>query len=243
MSREGKEMDRLLKWMAMPTVVRVSPLKNREKMLSGLGGLIGIFVTLFVSRAVLGEQAAVWIVASMGASAVLLYAVPHSPFSSPWAVLGGHGVSAVIGVVCALAIPAPVPATAVAVGAAIFAMYHLQCIHPPGGATALFAVMGGKAVHAMGFGYVMAPVMLNAVLMLAIAVVFNRLARAGQEEHVRELEEQAHVPEKCLVRHSDLVYALSEMQSFIDVSEEDLLHIYRLAVQHAHPAPVPAGKA
>ncbi len=228
-------MELMLKFFMTPTVARLPVPGHREKWVSGLGGVLGIGMTMLVSHAVLGNHILIGVVASMGASAVLLYAVPHSIFSSPWAVLGGHGVSALIGVLCAMVFPDPIVATPLAVGLAITAMYYLRCLHPPGGATAFFAVMGGAAVHSLGFGYVLFPVLLNAAILLGVAVVFNMALRGKQEAHVREVESNLHVPEKCFIRHSDLVYALSEMQSYIDVSEEDLLHIYSLAVKHAHP--------
>ncbi len=231
-------MELLLKIFTTPTVGHLPIPGHREKWLSGLGGVAGIALTVLVSRLALGEQFAVPVAASIGASAVLLYAAPHSAFSSPWAVLGGNGVSALIGVACALLIPNPIMAASLAVGLAITAMYYLDCIHPPGGASAFFAVMGGPAVHALGFDYVLFPVLVNAAILAAAAVPFNRILRAKQEAHVVEIESHLHLPEKYLIRHSDLVYALSEIQSYIDVSEEDLMHIYNLAVQHAHPGKI-----
>ncbi len=207
---------------------------HREKWISGLGGTIGIALTLYISQWV-PAQHAVLIVASMGASAVLLFAVPHSAFSTPWAVVGGHTISALVGVVCAALIPDPLIATAVAIGLAIIAMHYFRCIHPPGGATAFFAVMGGHKIQSLGLDYVLFPVLFNAVILVAVALLFNTLLRSRQAKHIAEVESHLHLPEKYLIRHSDLVYALSEVQSYIDVSEEDLLSIYNLAVQHAHP--------
>ena len=109
----------------------------------------------------------------MGASAVLLFAVPHGPLSQPWAVFGGHLVSAFIGVVCVKLNMQPVLASALAVALAISAMYYLRCIHPPGGATALTAVAGGEAVHTLGFHYVLTPVLLNVCVILMVAMLFN----------------------------------------------------------------------
>ncbi|MDA8095487.1 MAG: HPP family protein [Betaproteobacteria bacterium] len=229
-------MERALKLFLTPTVVHLPTHSHLEKWISGLGGFLGIALTVMLSRFLLGDHVAVQIVASMGASAVLLYAVPHSAFSSPWAVLGGHCVSALVGVILARLVPDPLLATPLAVGLAITAQYYLRCIHPPGGATAFFAVMGGPAVRALGFNYVFFPVMLNALIILSVAVIFNKLLRARQDAHVRALESHLQVPEKCFIRHSDLVYALSEIQSYIDVGEEDLMHIYKLAVQHAFPS-------
>ena len=87
-----------------------------EKLVSGLGGFIGILLTLLVTRQFVGgSQDAALIVASMGASAILLFAVPHSQLAQPWALVGGHVISAIIGVSCYLAIPNPMVAAACAV--------------------------------------------------------------------------------------------------------------------------------
>jgi hypothetical protein len=144
-----------------------------EKWVSGAGGLTGILGVMLVSQAYLGLSASASLVASMGASAVLLFAVPHGPLSQPWAVFGGHLVSAVIGVACVGLHANPVLASALAVALAISAMHYLRCIHPPGGATALTAVAGGDAVHTLGFHYVLTPVLLNVLVILLVAIVFN----------------------------------------------------------------------
>jgi CBS domain-containing membrane protein len=144
-----------------------------EKWVSGAGGLTGILGVMLVSQAYLGLSGSASLVASMGASAVLLFAVPHGPLSQPWAVFGGHLVSAVIGVACVRLHANPILASALAVALAISAMHYLRCIHPPGGATALSAVAGGDAVHALGFHYVLTPVLLNVLVILLVAIVFN----------------------------------------------------------------------
>lgn len=144
-----------------------------EKWISGLGGLVSILGVLLVSQAYLGLNGGAALVASMGASAVLLFAVPHGPLSQPWALIGGHLVSAVIGVACTLLEWDPILTAALAVALAISAMYYLRCIHPPGGATALTAVAGGESVHALGFHYVLTPVLLNVLVILSVAILFN----------------------------------------------------------------------
>lgn len=147
--------------------------EHLEKWISAAGGLVSLLGILLISHASLGHESAATLVASMGASAVLLFAVPHGPLSQPWAVFGGHMVSALIGVTCAKFIHDPTLAAAVAVALSIGAMHYLGCIHPPGGATALSAVVGGEAVYQLGYQYVLTPVMLNAVIILLIAVMFN----------------------------------------------------------------------
>lgn len=197
-------------------------------------------LVLMASRAVVGEGAG-WIVASMGASAVLLFAVPHGPLSQPWQVVAGHIVPAIIGVACARWIANPVIAGALAVGIAIFAMRALACIHPPGGATALAAVIGGPEIHALGFAYVLYPVLLNVVILLSATIAFNYPfawrrypAALHRMDRLDDLVE-ARPP----IEHADLVYALSELDTFIDVSEQDLLRIYELAIHHSDAPAAP----
>ena len=138
-----------------------------------VGGFAGILCIIAISQSQLGLAGATGIIASMGASAVLLFAMPHAPLSQPWPLFGGHLVSAIVGVACIKLIPQPMLAAAVAVAAAIAAMQSLRCVHPPGGATALSAAVGGDALHQLGFQFVATPVMLNAVTLLVVAMLFN----------------------------------------------------------------------
>ncbi|MEZ5479867.1 MAG: HPP family protein [Thiolinea sp.] len=160
----------LEKWL---TALALNKTSHLEKWLSAIGGLLSLLGVLLVSHATLGPENAGTLVASMGASAVLLFAVPHGPLSQPWPLLGGHLVSAFIGVSCAKLIADPTLAAATAVALAIGAMHYLNCIHPPGGATALSAVVSGDAVHQLGYQFLLTPVLLNAVTILLIAVLFN----------------------------------------------------------------------
>jgi len=151
------------------------PVSHTERLISASGSFIAILSTLAICEFYLGLHNSVVLVASMGASAVLLFAVPHGPLSQPWAIFGGHISSAFIGVSCALLIESDLFAAATAAGLATGVMYYLRCIHPPGGATALSAVLGGDAVHALGYQYVLTPVMLNVVILLGIAFLYNYL--------------------------------------------------------------------
>lgn len=144
-----------------------------EHWVSGIGGLVGIVGVMLISQAQLGLAGSASVISSMGSSAVLLFVVPHGPLSQPWAVFGGHLVSAIVGVACVKLIADPMLAAATAVGLAITAMVYLRCIHPPGGATALAVVIGGDAVHRLGFEIVLTPVLLNTVTILLVAVLFN----------------------------------------------------------------------
>ena len=137
-----------------------------EQLVATLGGVISISLVILVTRALVGEQAALVIVPSLGASAVLIFAAPHSPFAQPWAVLGGHLLSALVGVACWKLVPNATLAAGLAVGLAIGVMHLARCLHPPGGATALAAVIGGAAVHDLGFRYALNPIALNCAIIL-----------------------------------------------------------------------------
>ncbi|MCL6555916.1 MAG: HPP family protein [Burkholderiales bacterium] len=128
-------------------------------------------------------------------------------------------------------------------GLAVGAMYYLRCIHPPGGATALSAVIGGPAVHALEYEYLLTPVALNVAVILTITVLFNYpFAWRRYPAYLGRLA-KAKVPAPpesySPIEHADFVYALSQLDSFVDVSEEDLLRIYTLATgqaRHRHLA-------
>ena len=111
-------------------------------------------------------------------------------------------------------------------------MYYARCVHPPGGATALAAVIGGVHIHALGFAYIITPVLVNTVTILIAAVLFNYLFKWRRYPSYLTLRDRKLiVPTNDYgpIHHADLVYALSEIDSFIDVTEEDLLRIYQLA--------------
>jgi len=201
-----------------------------EKLVSVLGGLISIGFLVWFSGHVLGPEAAVPVIASMGSSAVLLFAVPHGALSQPWPLIAGHGLSAVIGVLCARFLGHGWLAAGCAVGLSIGVMHQLRCIHPPGGSTALTAVIGGESVHRMGFEFVWWPVLVNAMVILLVAVVFNwpfvwRRYPVGLSKKRGAPRPSSPVNGDP---HADIVQALKSIDSFIDVHESDLVELARL---------------
>jgi CBS-domain-containing membrane protein len=146
-----------------------------------------------------------------------------------------------------LYIPEIYLAAALAVGLSIGAMHYLRCLHPPGGATALVAVLGGESIHQLGYTFLLSPVLFNALVILVVAVLLNlpfswrRYPRGlslpiitGEETPAGTIAPQP----AASLSHSDLVYAMSQLNSFIDINEEDLIRIYTLALHHHHQ-PVP----
>ena len=149
----------------------------RERLIGCIGALIGIGLTGFLCGYIFGETPALpLIVAPIGASAVLLFAVPASPLAQPWSIVGGNTISALVGVTVAALVPDPVFAIGLAVSLAILVMSLTRCLHPPGGAAALTAVIGGAAVARAGFWFPFVPVAVNSVLLVALGIVFHRLA-------------------------------------------------------------------
>ena len=206
----------------------------RENLLSLIGGFLGIFCIFMSSYWLLDPEIAVYIIPSMGASAVLLFAAPHAPFSQPWNVLAGHTVSAIIGVACWRWIPDYTVAASASVGLAIGAMYFTRCIHPPGGATALAVVIGSERLHELGYSYVFQPVLLNVITITLVAIAFNSLFKWRRyPTHLRFMKRstEAVVTGYAPINHEDFVYALSHIDTFVDIDEADLLKIYTLATK------------
>jgi CBS domain-containing membrane protein len=202
--------------------VELSAVSWKEKIISLLGGSLSILFLIFITGRCMHLPHATGLVASMGASAVLLFAVPHGQLSQPWPVLAGHGFSALIGVACAKWIPDQTAAAAVAVGLAIGAMHVLKCIHPPGGATALTAVLGDTAVHELGFHFVFCPVLVNCFVMITFAVIFNGFF--SWRRYPAALNRRAAEPPSAQT-HEQILAALRQLDSFVDISEDDLISL------------------
>lgn len=168
----GKDAAGLSRGWTSPTRV--------DQIRATVGAIVGLLITGFVSKFALGSVSDLpLLIAPMGASAVLLFAVPGSPLAHPWSIIGGNSLSAFVGVACATCIPDPIVASALACGIAIGLMMAAGCLHPPGGAVALTAVLGGPSIQATGFGFALWPVGINSLLLLAAALAFNWLLQAN----------------------------------------------------------------
>lgn len=118
------------------------------------------------------------IIVSFGASAVLIYGAIRSPLAQPRNLLGGHILSAAIEATAFQFLGGqPWLAAAVAVSTAIAVMHLTKTLHPPGGATALIAVISGDSVHNLGYLYVVMPAALGAIVMLLIALIINNIPK------------------------------------------------------------------
>ncbi len=215
------------------------PASLPERARAFFGALFGIAVAMLVTRLAVGASGGLpLLLAPMGASAVLLFAVPASPLAQPWAMFGGNVVSALAGVTCALLIPDPWLAAPAAVALAIAAMSLLRCMHPPGGAVALTAVIGGPAIAAAGYHFALVPVALNSGLLLAAALIFNNLMRRPYPHvtpaPVAHLTSDPPPQDRVGYTPADLDEALREYGQLLDVDRDDLDALFRQVEAQAH---------
>lgn len=209
-----------------------------ERLRSGLGGALAILLVSLAAAVLAPSGAAPLIAASMGASAVIVFGLPTSPLGQPWPLLGGHLISALIGVLCQRWIPEPHLAAACAVGLAIVAMLACRCAHPPGGATALTAVVGGPAIHAQGFLYLLNPALAGALVILVLAWLFNNRLPGRRYPLAKHLAgthgRRDPVPlARGPVQEADMARAVTELDLLVDLTPAELEQLYLGAERHA----------
>lgn len=156
-----------------PPAVSVS-----EIVWSWIGALLGISAVGLINEIATKSAGQVMIIGSFGASAVLIYGAVKSPLAQPRNLLGGHVLSAIVGVAAyRLFAPDLWLAGAFAVATAIALMHATKTLHPPGGATALIAVIGGDRIHELGYLYALVPAGAGALIMLLVALVVNNIPK------------------------------------------------------------------
>lgn len=207
----------------------------RDRLIACAGGLVGVMLTSLVSAAaLLGLAPLPLLVAPIGASAVLVFAVPASPLAQPWSVVVGNVVSALVGVTAARFVPVPSLAVGVAVGGAILAMSLLRCLHPPGGAVALTAVIGGPAVLGAGYAFTFVPVGINSVILVLAGVAFHKASGHSYPHRAIPIAGHELAASELGVPHpADIDLALADLGETFDVSREDLDLLFRRVEFHA----------
>lgn len=198
---------------------------GRERLRFIVGAVLGVFLTAVLSRwwAGGGHAHGPWMLGSLGASAILVFGMPSSPLAQPWPVLGGSTLSAMVGAVCAALVPDPALAGALAVGLSIALMVPLRCLHPPGGAMALYVVLtAGDGWHLAAF-----PILFNVVLLLVAGVVYNSLTGRSYP-HPQQSPARTAVAKGAFAA-SDVDAALAHYNQVLDVSRADLEGLLQLA--------------
>jgi CBS domain-containing membrane protein len=201
----------------------------RERVLACLGACIGICITGFLSALVNGNAHDLpLIVAPVGASAVLLFAVPASPLAQPWPIVGGNTISALVGVTVVYFVKEQMLAVGLAVSLAILIMSFTRSLHPPGGAAALTAVIGGASVAKAGFWFPLMPVALNSIVLVGIGLAFHKMARRQYPHRlpaaIANPHKTADAPPALRVgfRKTDIDAALGDLNETLDISRDDI---------------------
>jgi CBS domain-containing membrane protein len=210
-----------------------------EKYRAAVGALCGILFTGLIAQYSVNYDpvATFFLIAPMGASSVLLFALPSSPLAQPWSILGGNIIAALMGVSFALLLPQDVSlAAGLAAMFSIIFMFALRCLHPPSGAVALTAVLGGPAIHALGYHFVLWPVAINSLLLLGIALIYNNLT--GRTYPPASASEKAAVPTQMHYqfgfREEDLNAALQQFDQIIDINRDNLKQLLEQTELNAH---------
>jgi CBS domain-containing membrane protein len=200
---------------------------QRERWRAAIGALLGVALAGLLSR-LAGNWVGLnpWLVAPLGASALLVFALPASPLAQPWPVLVGNLVAALVGVVSSIWIPDIAVAGAVAVGVSILCMFATRSLHPPAGAMALYVVLTGA--HSLSFA--LFPVLCNCLLLVGVGVVYNRLT--GRAYPHRQVA--AAVPASTRFTTADLDAALAHYGQVLDVSRADLAELLKHAEAQAY---------
>lgn len=227
-------------WLSRFKPVRV-PLSFRERVSAGAAGLFGLMLMALGMRFVFGSYEQVpLLIAPLGASTVLVFGVPASPLAQPWSVVGGNVVAALIGVTTAHYVADPYVAGAVAVAATIVATSLLGCLHPPAGAVALTAVIGGPAIAAAGYRFALMPVAVSSLILVGFGILLNNLSGRSYPHIAPVLPVSAHrtadAPPEFRLGFSpeDIDAALAKLGSPLDVERDDLIALFRHVEEAAH---------
>ena len=203
------------------------PWTGRLGALRGAVGVgLGIALTGLIAHQFLGTAPETpWLVASMGASAVLAFVLPANPLAQPWPIVGGHMSAAAVGIACHMTLGSGPIAAGLAVTLAIVVMSLLRCLHPPAGGTALLTALASPAIAALGWSFLVLPLALNLALLTCVALFFNRLTGHPYPHHARPVP----VPPAWAGRYSaeDLDAVLEDWDEVLSVDRDDLDALFR----------------
>lgn len=158
--------------------INSEPLEKANIIWSWIGSFLGILAISYFHQDFLDDKDLTLVIGSFGASAVLVYGAVHSPLAQPRNLVGGHILSAIIGVISFKLFSGNILfCSAFAVATSILCMQLTLTLHPPGGATSLIAVIGSNQIHDLGFLYVLVPVTSGAFILLAIAIIVNNIPK------------------------------------------------------------------
>jgi CBS domain-containing membrane protein len=210
----------------LPASVRVG---YSEACRMALGVALGLLVTGMLSRWWSGSVGNMWMVSSLGASAVLLFGMPASPMAQPWPVLVGTVLSALVGAAAQALIADTALACAVAVGLSVLLMVPLRCMHPPGAGFAAYVVLE----HINGVALVAFPILFNVAVLLLCAVIYNALTGKRYPHPQHSLKRGFSSDGNGVFAPEDLDAALKHYNQVLDISRADLEGLMHIAGRSA----------
>ncbi|WP_306519685.1 HPP family protein [Rheinheimera sp.] len=225
---------------------RLSALPLSQRLSVACCAAVALYLVTLISQQLSSPGAAVILLASMGASSVLLFALPNSPLAKPWSFLAGHFIPACIGLACSHLFTDLALMAAVTIALVLFSMYLFECMHPPGGATALVPVIASPQ-GLLPLDFLWYPVGLNMLVMLCVALLLNKwvlkrpiLPAPTQAFDPVHRHHDAPPLKRLGVQAEDLMSALNSADTVLDIGEQDLELLYQQAQQRAfarqHPA-------
>jgi CBS domain-containing membrane protein len=209
-----------------------------EKIKVSLAALITLFFVTFISQIVLEPYASAVLLASMGASAVIIFALPSSPLGKPWNFIVSHSLGCIVGFGITHLIGDLALMAGLSVAVILMLMYTLDCMHPPAAATALVPVIASQSGQVSYWIFV--AVALNVIIFLAASVLLNRVllnrARINNKDPYDPIHlHKDHTPLQRLgIQPDDLRRAIHSFDTILDVNEADLERVYQQAQQHAY---------
>ena len=226
----------------LPTFSRPTPARWLDIGRGGLGSLLGLLVAGVVARMIMGGAplTSPLLIAPIGASAVLVFAVPASPLAQPHSVVFGNVLSALVGIAVIHLVRDPLISAPLAVSLAIMAMSLAGCLHPPGGAVALICGLAGPEVTRMGWMFALSPVGIDSLLLVAAGLAFHRVTGRSYPHQAPAVAASPHktadAPPSARVGFTagDLDAALTQYGELLDVSRDDLDALFRQVELQAH---------
>ncbi|MGF7146703.1 CBS domain-containing membrane protein [Sphingomonas zeicaulis] len=205
----------------------------RDRLVACLGALVGVLLAALTYREISPFPTPL-LAAPIGASAVLVFAVPASPLAQPWSVVGGNTISLAVGIAVIALLPHQPLAAALAIALAILAMSLTGCLHPPGGAVALSTVLAAPALTAVGLAAFAAPILINSVLLVALGWAFHRYSGHSYPHRPVPVKWRETPPAPAAgILMEDVDQALADLGETFDVAREDLVLLLAQAEAHA----------
>jgi CBS-domain-containing membrane protein len=192
----------------------------RERIFCCLGAFLAIVLTS-AGWCLIFHDASPLIIAPIGASAVIVFAIPASPLAQPWPVIGGNTISAAVGLAIGWLVPDATFGAALAVSVALAVMSLTRSLHPPGGAVALTAALGGSGVAKWGALFPLVPVGANSVALVLAGILFHWLSRRSYPHRSASLPKAETYLDTSFVA-ADLDQALIQMGETFDIARSDL---------------------